>query len=251
MSHNTGFKTLRLLNLEHNQLSSWRDIARLAQLPLKNLYLNDNPLKDIQPPKDGFALLSVLHLHNTQIDSWMSIHHLNSFATLGAIRIKSVPILGDDKDFQANLTARLGKVCTLNGSALSERRRRDAELWYINLCFKEKGTPDFELKHPRYAELIGIHEEPEAVPLALTSSILKDRLLTLSLTHKGKTLQKKLMGTLKVRALRMLMCKLFRFTKPCQILWKQGPDRILDDEWKELGWYELESGHELVLVELI
>ena len=68
----------------------------------------------------------------------------------------------------------------------------------------------------------------------------------IKIKYQEKEIEKKLVGTMKIRSLRLLLSKLFKIHS-FQILWKQGPDIYLDDDFKDLNWYGLESGHELVI----
>ena len=239
-----------MLNLEHNLLESWDEISNLINLSnLEVLYLQNNPIKNVEYNTGDFLKLKTLNLHESNLGNWMDIHSLNLFPCLTEIRLKNVPVLENNPDVAATLAARLGKVLVLNGSKLSSRRRLDAELWYINQGFKEKDIPNFDLVHPRYQELIQLHGEPVAVPIELSSNILKDRLLVLNLKHKDKTIQKKLTSTFKVRALKMLMNKLFKVnSSDSQIILLEEPVIELDDEWKDLAWYDVKTGHELELL---
>jgi hypothetical protein len=239
--------------LEHNLLSSWTEIQTLSHLAISHLYLNNNPLKSITDPhlnstKTDFSELKSLHLHYTSLDSWQSVHFLNNFYQLVEIRIKSLPILGDEEDFQAILTARLGKVKVLNGSKLSERRRLDAELYYLNQAYKEKDAPDFSEKHPRYPELVQLHGEPTPVPVSLTSNFLKDRMLELTIVYKEQKITKKVLGTLKVKALKLLASKLLRLEASIKEFICKESKQVLEDDWKELSWYDVESGQTLQVI---
>lgn len=238
-----------MLNLENNLLETWEDILALKKIPnLEVLYVHSNPIKNISFTAGDFNSLKTLNVHDTLLDDWLYIHYLNLFPSLTEIRLKDVPILESNPDVPATLTARLGKVLVLNGSKLSNRRRLDAELWYLNQCFKEKDIQNFSIIHPRYEELVALHGEPVAVPLELSSNVLKDRLLVLNLKYKDQIIQKKLTSTYKVRALKMLMNKLFKVNASrSQICLIQETIVQLDDEWKELSWYDVKTGNDLEL----
>lgn len=242
---------MKLLNLEHNLLESWDQVLVLKDISnLEVLYLQSNPIRNITFTEGDFQRLKTLNMHESSLDDWMSIHSLNLFPCLTEIRLKDVPILGNISDIPATLTARLGRVSVLNGSKLSHRRRLDAELWYINQCFKEKDIPNFENIHPRYEDLVKLHGEPVAVPIELSSNVLKDRLLVVNLKYKGHSIQKKLTSTFKVRALKMLMTKLFKINSTNSqmfLIQETETETELDDEWKDLSWYDVKSGNELEL----
>lgn len=244
-----GLKCLKLLNLEHNLLESWEEVLVLKDMSnLEVLYLHCNPIQNISYSEGDFQKLKTLNVHESCLDDWMSVHCLNAFPSLTEIRLKDVPILVNIADVAATLTARLGRVSVLNGSKLSHRRRLDAELWYINQCFKEKEFQNFDNIHPRYNELVKLHGEPVAVPIELSSNILKDRLLVLNLKYKDHNIQKKLTSTFKVKALKMLMNKLFKVNcTNSRIFLMQETWTELDDDWKDLAWYDIKTGYEVEL----
>ena len=240
---------MKLLNLENNILESWDDILVLCGIPhLEALYLHGNPIKNISFTTGDFVNLKTLNVNDTCLNDWMHIHNLNLFPSLTEIRLKDVPILENISDVPATLTARLGKVLVLNGSKLSARRRLDAEIWYLNQCFKERDDLDFANIHPRYEELVKLHGEPIAVPKELSSNVLKDRLLVINLKYKDQSIQKKMTSTYKVRALKMLMNKLFKVnTSVSKVFLIQETITELDDEWKDLAWYDVKTGNDLEL----
>jgi hypothetical protein len=166
----TGLGSLELLNLETNKISSWSEIKRLARLSIKQLYLLGNPIDSIETEdSDFFPKLQVLHLHRTLIKDWMTVHQLNKFPSLKELRLKDVPVFKDGSEGRrSDLIARVSKITVLNGSEITDRRRQDAELYYLDHAFAKRGDPNFEQEHPRYAELVKIHGAPTPIPVHLT-----------------------------------------------------------------------------------
>ncbi|XP_020574507.1 tubulin-folding cofactor E-like [Phalaenopsis equestris] len=91
----TGFKSLRLLNLENNCISSWQEVLKLSKLrSLEQLHLNKNKLSQIFYPtcrslsglQDGcyapFEKLECLLLGSNEINDLASVDYLNSFPNL-------------------------------------------------------------------------------------------------------------------------------------------------------------------------
>jgi hypothetical protein len=76
-------------------------------------------------------------------------------------------------------------------------------------------------------------------------------MIEISFKYKDKTLKKKLMNTMQLRMVRTMMVKLFRIpssmVSTVQFIWRERPDFVLEDEWKDLNFYSIESGHELEL----
>ena len=84
---------------------------------------------------------------------------MNALPALQELRIRNNPVLKDvpADDLHALLIARIGKITTLHGTAISERDRRDSELHYLKHATRDITTltnTDFAKKHPRYQDLI-------------------------------------------------------------------------------------------------
>ncbi|KAJ3034206.1 hypothetical protein HDV00_005377 [Rhizophlyctis rosea] len=261
----TTFKSLTLLNLEHNALTSWKEIENVALLPnLEHLFLQYNAIPSITPPStpNAFAKLRSLNLNNNQLMDWTSVHALNSFPSLKDLRLKFNPVLATvpPKDLHYVLVARVGRVTSLNGSVVGGRDRVDAELFYLGLVAGVRGTlsvAEFASEHPRWDELVKLHGEPNVAPTTATSNALKDRLLTLTLScpSKGKVVEKKLPRSMTVRMLRATVGRVFgvRGGGVRVVVLQKGDGgeerRVeMEDEMREVGFYGIESG-DLVLVE--
>ncbi|KAJ3283835.1 hypothetical protein HK104_010196 [Borealophlyctis nickersoniae] len=256
----SGFACLKVLNLEQNSISAWAQIARLAHLPnLDTLFLNNNNITSIDtPPPNGFRKLRYMNLSSNQINDWTSVHNLNSFPSLTDLRFKFNPILSSvtPKDVHYTLIARLGTLKSVNGSEISAKIRLDAELFYLSRCAESRSTAptraEFLHLHPRFPALVSLHGEPSVAPASITSTALKDRLLTLSLScpSKNKTgLQKRLPPNMTVRTVKATVGRLFGVKGGIllKVKTKNGKVVELDDEMKDLDWYGIEGGDELVV----
>jgi len=127
-----GFNTLRLLNLEDNNIDSWDEIVKLSYLKsLEQLHLNKNRIKHVKYPfilpthgplDDASAVpfenLQVLLLGSNEIEDFSSVDSLNLFPSLRDVRLSDNPIADPAKGGAPRfvLIARLGKVKILNGS---------------------------------------------------------------------------------------------------------------------------------------
>ncbi|KAI8922873.1 hypothetical protein BC831DRAFT_474025 [Entophlyctis helioformis] len=273
----TGFANLRVLNLESNGLADWTDLVHLGSLPqLASLNVSNNQLANVLPNTPGsFASLRSISLSDNRLASWADVHALNTYPALAEIRLKRNPIAEAPSASNAGmgrlvtLIARVARVTSVNGSPVSARDRYNAELYYLSECGKARSTlsaAEFAATHPRYAELCGIYGEPEAIPVALTSNALKDRLLTVRFESaaagpgagssdggdggggSGKVMEKKLPGTIKVRAVRALVARLFGGAAgSTRLVWvasKGKAERVeeLDDDMRELSYYGIASG---------
>ncbi|KAG8084629.1 hypothetical protein GUJ93_ZPchr0010g8990 [Zizania palustris] len=198
-----GFDTLRLLNLEDNHIDSWDEIVKLSCLrSLEQLHLNKNMLKHVtypsNPPLSGslgdadavpFEKLRVLLLGSNQIDDFLSVDSLNLFPNLTDVRLSDNPIADPAKGGAPRfvLIARLGKVKILNGSEVSPRERREAEIRYVRLVMAkaESYDPDeINRLHPRFTELKAFHGIEDEKPISKTSGPQKMASGLISITLK-------------------------------------------------------------------
>jgi hypothetical protein len=198
-----GFSTLRLLNLEDNHIDSWEEIVKFSFLrSLEQLHLNKNRLKNIKYPSKlpspgllgdaasvPFENLQVLLLGCNEIDDFPSIDSLNLFPSSRDIRLSDNPIVDPVKGGAPRfvLVARLGKVKVLNGSEVSPRERKEAEIRYVRLVLGETESNDPELikrQHPRFAELKAFHGIEDEKPTSSTSGPQKMASGLISITLK-------------------------------------------------------------------
>jgi hypothetical protein len=247
-----GFRNLRKLYLECNEIHEWAEIDKLSGLPrLDTLNLIGNQIKTIPPPTQSpyFKNLSSLNINENLIEDWMSVHSMNFFVSLRELRIKRNPFFNfsntrsvvDRKNLY--LTGRIGNVSVLNGSELTARYRLDAELYYLQACAQDKlsmSPAEFSVYHPRYSELIKKYGEVEAVETQNDS--LEGGLLKLTLEFDNQQFVKSVPGSIKVQMLYRLIAKQF---KKKTIYLKQvkaaNNDRLVDvddiDPLKEADYY--------------
>ncbi|KAI8820758.1 uncharacterized protein EV422DRAFT_578604 [Fimicolochytrium jonesii] len=253
----SGFQRLSVLNLEHNELSSWKEISKLGSLPaLHTLMLNNNNLTTIDVPVgSAFSNLSTLNIVDNKINSWTTVHVLNSFPSLTHVRIRRNPVVetvpaGDMHDI---LVARLRSLKYVNGSNITPNSRRDAELFYLNQCAKELSESNdptaFAANHPRYEELSAAYGAPSLVPAAMTSAILKDRVVVVTISCQGRRARKKIPNTMNVRALRALITRMFSLKERGELVRKDKAGRLvtMEDDLRDVDFYGLESGDEVVV----
>ncbi|RKO87465.1 hypothetical protein BDK51DRAFT_15975 [Blyttiomyces helicus] len=257
--HVTGFPSLHTLNLDQNSFTSWSEIARLSRLPqLRTLILSNNALTSISPPAtpSDFAHLTSLNISSNAISSWECIHALNSFPSLIELRARSNPIISNmsPPDAAIDLIARLGNLTTLDGSTITARYRLDAELLYLSRCARAVPSVD-PSHHPRFAALVAIHGPPPTsdAPDALPPGRIEASLVDMAIVGGGRRVRKKLPRTMTVRALRAIVGRLFGGRKVATMAVappldeEKGPQEavLLDDDIKELGYYDVQNGWEV------
>ncbi|XP_078169680.1 tubulin folding cofactor E / Pfifferling (PFI) isoform X1 [Carex rostrata] len=164
-----GFDSLRLLNLEDNNIESWDEILKLSHVrSLEELHLNMNKLKSIYYPSSDtscvpFEKLRCLLLGRNDIDDVVSVDALNSFPSLVDVRLSENPVSDPARGGVPRfvLIARLSKVKILNGSEISPRERRESEIRYVRLVMAKmqlNNLEEIQRAHPRFVELKTLHE---------------------------------------------------------------------------------------------
>jgi hypothetical protein len=147
-----ALSTLRTLDLEGNDLSSWREVERLRLLPrLERLQLSGNPLRRVwcrrpappaaaastPTPPPPFAHLSALTIGNCGLSSWGDVDALAALLPrLAELRLSGNPVLDEaPAGGRYEAVARLSccpRLALLNGAAVRQRERRDSELRYVH-----------------------------------------------------------------------------------------------------------------------
>ena len=133
---------LQILDLEDNQLSSWDDIQQLRALPkLAMLLLSGNKLGDDVTYSGGFTALKSLMLGHNRIGSWTVADQLAAFPALHDVRLSDNPLTTSDPGTaRYEAIARIPQLACLNGSAVSDGERWDAELAYLRHVTNQLGA---------------------------------------------------------------------------------------------------------------
>ncbi|GAA0149380.1 chaperone [Lithospermum erythrorhizon] len=264
-----GFDSLRFLNLEDNNISSWDEIVKLSQLKcLTKLFLNKNSLDSIWYPHDKalpepgnsqdllekrcvpFENLSCLLLGGNEIEDLSSTEALNSFPNLIETRLSENPLSDPGRGGVPRyvLIACLAKVKILNSSEISARERKDSEIRYVRLAMSKVHDHPKENKwlHPRFEELKlrhGIEDERMSSkvsgPQKMASGLISISLKCVGASMGEKpTLTKKLPASTTVGKLKNLCESFFKIksAKPKLFLQEEGSPfpTSLDDDMASL-----------------
>ncbi|GBC01469.1 hypothetical protein RclHR1_00420031 [Rhizophagus clarus] len=268
-----GFTKLKIINLESNLISSFDEIARFSESQsLEILIVNNNAIDRIYYPNENsnaFPKLRFLNIRENKIGDWKSVDELNKFPSLHELRIKKNPFLDDTsnkkiEEAHMSIIGRIKGLTMLNGSIISSGDRVNAERFYLGLCVKDmKPLEEIEENHPRFKELCEIHGTPVANEISqkASSSILKDRLLEITISHRNKLeeepikkLSKKLLGTMEIRNLKNLLQKLFKVPSSQQKLYAvinfqdEQSKLEMDDDLRQLSYYDISSGDEIIVL---
>lgn len=256
-----GFSSLRVLNLEENQISEWDEIVRLSELTsLEQLHLNRNNLSRVFYPtydstkvsfnNETFQNLRCLLLGDNNISDVESVDSLNSFPRLTDVRLSGNPVADPGRGGIPRfvLIARLSKVETLNGSEVKPREQKESEIRYVRLVMSKlhDNQEDIRRCHPRFNELKSLHgiedERPSngaAGPQKMGSGLLTVTLKCVGASMGEKPpLTKKLPATTTVGKLKIL-CESFFKLKSIKLklfLQEEGSPLpvLLDNEMESL-----------------
>ena len=134
------FKLLKFINLENNGIESWDEVIEFRHLPsLQKLTLNKNKIRQVEY-KPGFKELKYLSIEDNLINQWDSFNAINEYSSIKDLRILRNPILeesvGGPRARDIGI-ARCQFLNRFNGTWLDEAERKDCEIYYMKLTFKE------------------------------------------------------------------------------------------------------------------
>ncbi|KAJ0062193.1 hypothetical protein NL108_017635, partial [Boleophthalmus pectinirostris] len=138
--------SLRLLQITENRLQLWAHVRHLGLMypGLSSLVLANNRLLSVDDHQDAltrlFPNLRSINLNNSGLSRWDDIERLNFIPNLEELKAKGLPLLEphNSEERRSLLLAQLPSVLLLNGSAVSEGEREDAERFFIRY-FQERG----------------------------------------------------------------------------------------------------------------
>ncbi|CAI5694721.1 unnamed protein product [Oreochromis niloticus] len=160
--------TLRLLHITDNCLKDWAEVRKFGSMfpCLDTLVMANNNLSSIQDSKDIlqrlFPKLRSINLHNSGLNQWEDIEKLNFFPKLEEVRLQGIPLLQayTNAERRSLMIAQLPSISLLNGSAVTDSEREDAERFFIRYYLD---YPEEELPY-RYHSLVNKYGKLE--PLA-------------------------------------------------------------------------------------
>ena len=209
LAYMSSFASLKVLDLEYNEIDDWKDVDCLGKLPsLVNLNLANNKIGGIAYTPSSFNNLLTLNISNNQLGTWLAVDQLNKFPALCKIRLAGNPIIEPIaiENVHVFLTGRLAKAVRVNGSHVSSSDRRDAECYYLSQAHLDKDLSNFKELHPRYDELCSIHGPPTSKKADRT---IADGLLDVTFIDSKKSVikpvQKRLSKKTTVRMVRTVL----------------------------------------------
>lgn len=255
-----GLKTLRL------RQNCFSDLRWLGQIgPAENLSELDVSMCGLEFIDLNGTLvkqlknLRVLNVSHNNLKHWRSIANLYHLESLSNLLCHENPIILTDEHAKASTIGRLKKLKVFNREEISDRVRRDSEIFYFRKSFPEyelfKGgkNVEFELDHPRYKELVDMYGLPED----LTKKAVVEKYMSVDLFFDEKKISKKLPCDMRVTNLRMLCKRLFKLRPStnlelsCEAFMSDGPIRyVLDKDGQTLDFFSVKNGQKIYIREI-
>ncbi|XP_029985429.1 tubulin-specific chaperone cofactor E-like protein isoform X2 [Sphaeramia orbicularis] len=165
----TTCPSLRLLQITDNQLQLWTEVRKLGLMypRLSTLVLANNNVRSVDDTQDAlqrlFPNLRSINLNNSGLSKWEDIERLNYFPKLEEVKAKGIPLLQryDTQDRRSLLLAQLPSVLLLNGSAVSDGEREDAERFFIRYyqdCPEQELPKRYHILVSKYGHLAPLAE---------------------------------------------------------------------------------------------
>ncbi|XP_059206958.1 tubulin-specific chaperone cofactor E-like protein isoform X2 [Centropristis striata] len=161
--------SLRLLQITDNQLQEWAEVRKFGQLypSLSTLVLANNSVDSVGDSQDTlqrlFPNLRSINLNNSGLSKWEDIERLNFFPKLEEVKVKGIPLLEPytTHERRSLLLAQLPSVVLLNGSAVSNGEREDAERLFIRYyqdCPEQELPQRYHILVSKYGQLAPLAE---------------------------------------------------------------------------------------------
>lgn len=264
LSNCDSFGSLEVLDVEGNKIEDWEEILKLGLLPnLREIILGNVGLRRIRFAGRGktrlFPALKKLAISDNEIDNWESIGELDKLENLEDLRFLRNPILETENyDFCIQMiVGRVGGLKVLNGTEVKCDDRRGAEYDYIKKYGLEwlrarggEERDEFLNKHNRYESLVEIYGELEVDELKVETNLIKDMLIDVALVCGSETVRRGVPATMSVQKLKVICQKLFGLREKPELIYtnsSKGIEVLLDDEARDVGFYSVEDGDEIVV----
>lgn len=251
----TSCPSLRLLQITDNQLQEWAEVRKLGLMypSLDTLVLANNNLRSVDDTQETlqrlFPNLRSINLHNSGLSTWEDIGRLNFFPKLEEVKAMGIPLLQpySNQERRNLILAQLPSVSVLNGSAVSDGEREDAERFFIR---HYQDCPEEELPE-RYHILVSKYGH--LAPLAEVDLSPRSKMVDVRWGEKVQAVNLRLdqtVGELKkqLRALLQLPSSGFRLfyinREMCSVL---GPEEMKYG-CRALHSYSIQDGDEILIV---
>ncbi|XP_072769863.1 alpha-tectorin isoform X1 [Nerophis lumbriciformis] len=141
----TSCPSLRLLQITDNNLRDWAEVRKFGVMypSLSTLVLANNSVECVSDTRDAlqrlFPNLRSINLNNSGLSKWEDIERLNFLPKLQEIKAKGIPLLEPytAQERRCLLLAQLPTILVLNGGAVSDNEREDAERFFVRYYYQD------------------------------------------------------------------------------------------------------------------
>lgn len=251
---NSFIKNIKILRLRQNcfqdlkwlgQIGPAEQLAELdvSMCGIETIDLEGSLVKQLRNLRD-------LNISHNNLKDWRSIANLSHLENLSNLLCHENPIILTQEHAKAFTIGRLKKLKIFNREEISDRVRRDSEIFYLRKSFPEyqlfeEGKNDeFELDHPRYKELIELYGLPDDP----TRKAVIEKYISVDLFFNENKTSKKLPCDMRVTNLRMLCKRLFKLRPSvnleisCEAVSPDGPiTYVLDKDGQTLDFFSVKN----------
>lgn len=161
--------SLRLLQITDNQLQEWAEVRKFGVMypSLRTLVLANNSVACVSDTQETlqrlFPNLCSINLNNSGLSKWEDIERLNYIPKLKEVKAKGIPLLQPytTHERRSLLLAQLPSVVVLNGGAVSDGEREDAERFFIRYyqdCPEQELPERYHILVSKYGQLAPLAE---------------------------------------------------------------------------------------------
>ncbi|TDH05199.1 hypothetical protein EPR50_G00140940 [Perca flavescens] len=247
--------SLRLLQITDNQLKEWAEVRKLGQMypSLKTLILANNSVDSVSDSRETleqlFPNLRTINLNNSGLSKWEDIERLAFLPKLEDVKAKGIPLLQPYTTHERRclLLAQLPSVVLLNGSAVSDGEREDAERLFIRYyqdCPEQELPERYHILVSKYGQLAPLVEVDLSPRSTMVDIRWGDRVeaVSLSLEQTVGDLKKHLRALLQLPTNGIRLFYIDR--EMCSVL---GPEELKCSS-RALHSYRIRDGDEIEVV---
>ncbi|XP_015924161.1 tubulin-specific chaperone cofactor E-like protein isoform X2 [Parasteatoda tepidariorum] len=249
---NKQYPNLKQLYICGNPFTSWNDVALIGKIfpNLESLVMADTHISSIPDPPSWhhlFPHLQSLNFNNAPLSDWKDIDKLNHFQKLEDVRLLGISVLDNLNDLERrqHLIAYLPSVIRLNGSAILQKEREDAERAFIRHFLSKNERPkrfyDLEEIHGKLDPLVDVDLSPKKTAQVFVHFCEEQSVLTVNLQQSVQELKATLSDKFGLRPARMRLFYVDQDLKNAC-----GPDELRYNN-RKLYSYQIRDGDELLL----
>ncbi|KAF8764134.1 Tubulin-specific chaperone cofactor E-like [Argiope bruennichi] len=249
---NKQYKNLKQLYICGNQLSSWNDVILIGKTfpNLESLIMANTQITSIPEPstwENLFPHLQTINFNYMLLRDWKDIDRLNHFKRMEDIRLQGIPVLDSLSELERrqHLIAYLPSVIRLNGSAILQKEREDAERAFIRYFLSEKERPKrfYELEeiHGKLDPLVDVDLSPKKTAQVFVHFCEEQSTLTVNLQQSVQELKATLSDKFGLRPAKM---RLFYIDQDMKDVC--GPDELRYNN-RKLYSYQIRDGDEFLV----